>query len=646
MSVTSTLLRHVANNASTIAAGVIRLVEEDHDHDHAHDSGPTSADHIYAAKMASIPVIFVIVALAASLPWILKRLQKAKSLMIFLICFSAGAMLGIGFLHMIPETREVWEMYLGGDEHAHAEGEQAHSDADPHTDQTNKEVAPVPLSSGSNFLSSNFQAQRILQRVPVSLVSMTSSSTTASASPSTRRRQTSPRTLHSSSSSSSSSSSARSSRRRGANMRSLEEAAAPAQAEGGHHHPYPYTELIAASTVLLLVALEFLLIRYLGKRGTTAAHHGHAHCDTDIAGHAHGNEDDAEHDHNDDHDNSRLRQHGFDTLPSPPAATISSNIAGAVHDIGKNCDVSCDPSIEPGLMGIGASKSSPSIRSAKSPCASIEMSDMAPLDMQPSSASSPMPSPKVVSLNNASSSPSANGAVTPPPPYMNGKGESPVVIVTSPLVLVTSPVTNDVSPSGSIHEDDKHGHHHHHHDHDKQGEKHDEDDEEREANEFVIMTPEEREAARQRKLHIDAYISALAICVHCLFNGLALGADRSSPTQFWAFFAASLGHKLMDGFAIGVPIYRAQLPRWLTILIIVTVASATPLGVVIGYTVSNANESHLARAIVMALSTGSFIFVALFELLPSALRSSSWLLLKLLIVFVGFAGMAIVAKWT
>lgn len=385
----------------------------------------SESDAIYAAKMASIPTIFILVGLAASLPWILRRLGRAKVVMVFLVCFSAGAMLGIGLLHMIPETREVWEAYFEGDHHDH-----------DHDHDHNHTVSSTRSEFISNLSPATATTMTLAQALKAHLVK--------------------PRTR--------------------------------LVAEKLGHGPsedeiYPYTEMIAGATVIFLVAVEFLLLRYLMNRGNAFNAHGHSHAAVDM-------------------------EDGL--LSRENSAIVNDDTHNHSHGFGEE-----------------------------------------------------------------------------------GNG--------------------DGGDDGEEHEP-----------------------------EIDIETKKEMEL---KKRHIDAYVSALAICVHCIFNGLSLGADESSPAQFWAFFAATVGHKVMDGFAIGVPIYRARLQTWLTVLIIITVAASTPLGVVIGYTVSNTNQGLLPRAIVMSLSTGSFIFVALFELMPAGLRNTKWLNVKLLCVVLGYSVMALVAKW-
>ncbi len=476
---------------------------------HAKPTG-SEADAIYAAKMAAIPTIFILVAFAAAMPFILRRIRKARNVIVFLVCFSAGAMLGIGLLHMIPESREVWEAYFEeGHEHDHDH------DHDHVHNPANMTAAAIAPSTVSSFLTT-------------ATVAMANAPAASVVAPSSIRPPRT-RTIRSSSRRQRSSRSSRASRVASSvadgsvTLKETRAGNGPLTHGGGdHEEPYPYTEMLSGATVILLVAVEYLLMRYLQRRGAYKHEHG---------GHDHGGAgDDHSHHHGDDERYRSLVKDTNHARVNTSASGKKGNTTTSLLDGNDN------------QVALTVSMDSDAMRDAQ--------------------------------LNS-----------------------------------------EDDADNGEI--------------------------EEREP-EMDAATKADIET---KKRHIDAYISALAICVHCLFNGLSLGADGSSSAQFWAFFSATIGHKFMDGFAIGVPIYRAQLPRWLTIIIISTVAASTPLGIVIGYTVSNANESHLARAIVMSLSTGSFIFVALFELMPAALRSTRWLLTKLFVVALGYTAMAVVAKW-
>jgi zinc transporter ZupT len=127
------------------------------------------------------------------------------------------------------------------------------------------------------------------------------------------------------------------------------------------------------------------------------------------------------------------------------------------------------------------------------------------------------------------------------------------------------------------------------------------------AEEAVMVDKETADKIKRNKLYLDAFISSLAICIHSLFTGLALGADTSSDSAFWTFFGATVGHKMIDGFATGVPVYRAKMPFLYSLFLIALGALAAPIGILIGYFSTNSSEANLGQAIVMSMSGRSFI---------------------------------------
>jgi zinc transporter ZupT len=163
--------------------------------------------------------------------------------------------------------------------------------------------------------------------------------------------------------------------------------------------------------------------------------------------------------------------------------------------------------------------------------------------------------------------------------------------------------------------------------------------------ETVVVDKDTADRIRSQKLYLDAFISSVAICTHCLFEGLALGAGSSSDSAFWTFFGVTIGHKIIDGFAAGVPIHRAKMSFFFSFMLNLLGALATPLGIIIGYFSASSSEASLGQAVVMAMSAGSFLFVACFELIPAGLgKGTSWLLLKLFTMFAGFGIVAAAAQ--
>lgn len=73
-------------------------------------------------------------------------------------------------------------------------------------------------------------------------------------------------------------------------------------------------------------------------------------------------------------------------------------------------------------------------------------------------------------------------------------------------------------------------------------------------------------------------------------------------------------------------------------------ASATPLGIVIGYGFSRIGRGAVAAAMT-ALASGTFLYVAMMEVIPKELADPNHRVLKMVALLVGFGVMSLLAVW-
>ncbi|GAM22090.1 hypothetical protein SAMD00019534_052650, partial [Acytostelium subglobosum LB1] len=161
----------------------------------------------------------------------------------------------------------------------------------------------------------------------------------------------------------------------------------------------------------------------------------------------------------------------------------------------------------------------------------------------------------------------------------------------------------------------------------------------------------EHESINNGKSHAanvsQAWIFMLALSVHSIFDGLGLGAEND-PNNFYGLLVAVLAHKALDGFALGVPVYYAKFSRLQTALALTFCAAMTPLGIAIGMIISHfytGEGSNLAEGIILSITTGSFLYISLIELLPSGFSQPDWMKVKLSLAFTGWAILAVLALW-
>jgi zinc transporter ZupT len=541
--------------------------------------------------MVAIPIIFVIVGLSALLPWLLAKSPRARVVMALAVCLSAGAMLGIGMLHALPEATEVWEEHDGGHDHAHVE--EGHADEEGHSYRrraahSNAAAAEAAIAAArarvAELLIGNaFPSADATEAVLAALTlpqQQDSHEYEIQYHKSTRRRRHRGSSLYALPaptvqpvSAPTSSAGARRTRRHSSPLlRTLDGTEDPgtedpghdehtgeeeAEASAEHDHGVAYPEMVACLTLLFLYSLEHIILRYLVKRNA-----GHlAHCD-----HGHGG-----------HDNDHAHAHGgHDHLHSGSGSSGNANPAGSTN---------------------GAEEG-------------VEMSPIA-------SAAALSPPPELVA--SSSGHVPVEGAMAASGPYsplaINGDVESPRNNNNNSAIVdadaaADADVRADLTPDHAAEGDD----------------------------------PVQKARAESVRVAADAFVATLAITIHCIMNGLALGAHSSGSASFWAFFGATVGHKFVDGFAAGTTIWRGKLGRIMTAVVVFTVAFATPLGIIIGYSVSRV-EGSLARAVIMSISCGSFIFVAVFELMPAGFANKKYLWWKVFMLFLGFAIVTVIAKW-
>eukprot|EP01098_Paradermamoeba_levis_P013993 TRINITY_DN6548_c0_g1_i2.p2 TRINITY_DN6548_c0_g1~~TRINITY_DN6548_c0_g1_i2.p2 ORF type:complete len:128 (-),score=34.01 TRINITY_DN6548_c0_g1_i2:255-638(-) len=121
---------------------------------------------------------------------------------------------------------------------------------------------------------------------------------------------------------------------------------------------------------------------------------------------------------------------------------------------------------------------------------------------------------------------------------------------------------------------------------------------------------------------------------------------------FYALLTAVCGHKLLDGIALGVPFFLAEVNLRICALAFFFCSAMTPMGIGIGMAITDqysGSSAMLAKAIIISLSAGSFLFIALVEFLPTGFQtgsnSSLVLTLKLVALIVGWGVMALIAIW-
>jgi zinc transporter 1/2/3 len=139
-----------------------------------------------------------------------------------------------------------------------------------------------------------------------------------------------------------------------------------------------------------------------------------------------------------------------------------------------------------------------------------------------------------------------------------------------------------------------------------------------------------------------------ALSVHALLAGLALGSAPRLPDAL-VLFVAILAHKTMEGFALGVSLARSPMERSLRFTLLGVFAAATPLGIVLGAVLGMSLEGPIGdgfEAVFLSLAAGTFVYVALLDILRDELVEPGSRLTLFGLVLVGVGAMGVLALWT
>ncbi len=111
---------------------------------------------------------------------------------------------------------------------------------------------------------------------------------------------------------------------------------------------------------------------------------------------------------------------------------------------------------------------------------------------------------------------------------------------------------------------------------------------------------------------ITPYILLIALSVHGIFEGIALGV-MNTIKECSILFSAIILHKWAAAFALGINFYKSGTETDLFIKMILLFTSFGPIGIIIGMIFSDAG--NLIKGIMLSISGGTFIYVAASEVI-------------------------------
>ena len=133
---------------------------------------------------------------------------------------------------------------------------------------------------------------------------------------------------------------------------------------------------------------------------------------------------------------------------------------------------------------------------------------------------------------------------------------------------------------------------------------------------------------------VVAYATFAGLSIHSYAAGLGLAAAFGRPSLGIPVFLSILAHKLAAAFSLCTVFQLAEFKRTKTIFLLACFSCITPLGAVTGY-VTFANASSSLSVFLTAIATGTFLYVALCDLMPEVFHRPHDNGAKLLLLLVG-----------
>jgi zinc transporter ZupT len=136
-----------------------------------------------------------------------------------------------------------------------------------------------------------------------------------------------------------------------------------------------------------------------------------------------------------------------------------------------------------------------------------------------------------------------------------------------------------------------------------------------------------------------SHATLFGLAVHSLAGGFGLAVGGATPDLQLAIFLSILGHKTAEAFSLSTVLLLAGQSAGKVAARVGFLALMTPLGCVIGILSLAALPAGSPLA-PMAIATGTFLYVALMDILPEVLHQRQDLGKKVLLMLAGLAFMA------
>jgi len=139
------------------------------------------------------------------------------------------------------------------------------------------------------------------------------------------------------------------------------------------------------------------------------------------------------------------------------------------------------------------------------------------------------------------------------------------------------------------------------------------------------------------------FLVVLALSIHDLFEGIALGVARRQ-TSAWFLLLAFASHKWVISGCLGLKWARSALQPLIAVLYMTVFCAVSPIGIGIGMALTDPGEAEnnsTALIVVQGIATGSLLYVVFFEILEKERQKPVPGVLQVLGVSLGFIFMVL-----
>jgi len=145
---------------------------------------------------------------------------------------------------------------------------------------------------------------------------------------------------------------------------------------------------------------------------------------------------------------------------------------------------------------------------------------------------------------------------------------------------------------------------------------------------------------------LRGFLVILALSLHAVFEGIALGLTNTESSVWYLFFAVA-SHKFVISFCIGMQFVSSGIKTILNIIFISTFSLISPIGAGIGIAVSETVKSEAdvqgsVVTVLQGLATGTLLYVVFFEVIEKERLKKTNGLLMVAFIFLGAVVMTMV----